>query len=96
MSAVPRLSWWLVMGEVLFLGLLSALGAWLMFSLLPVSVALLVAVIAVTSFPFVRQRLRAGDHFLYVSAAWFALGLICFLLIHWLGHEHFEWLLEWY
>jgi hypothetical protein len=66
-----------------------------MFSLLPVSVAVLVLITAVSTFPFVRQRLSAGDHFLYVSVAWFTLGILCFFLIQWLGREHFEWLLDW-
>lgn len=95
MPLVSCLSWWLVMGEVLFLAGVSTLGAWLMFSILPVSVAVIVSVSAVCTFPLMRQRLNAGDHFLCVSGAWFVLGILCCLLIRWLDREHFEWLLDW-
>lgn len=95
MSSAPRLSWWLIAGEVFLLAVLSSLGAWLMFSLLPVSAAVIVSIAAITTFPFVRCRLRAWNHVLYVSTAWFALGIFCLFLIQWLGREHFEWLLDW-
>jgi len=95
MSSAPRLSWWLIAGEVFLLAVLSSLGAWLLFSLLPVSTAMLVLIVAIPTFPFVRHRLSAWNHFLYVSVTWFALGILCFFLIQWLGREHFEWLLDW-
>lgn len=66
-----------------------------MFSLLPVSVAFLVCVAAILTFPLVRRRLTAADHFFYLSAAWVVLGIIFILLIQWLGQENFEWIIDW-
>src|SRR5262249_9050377 len=94
MSSVRQLSWWLITAEAFFLGLLSSLGAWFMFTLLPVSVAVLVLGAAVSTFPIVRQRVSTENHFLCVSVAWFALCILCLLLIHWRGRENFEWLLD--
>jgi hypothetical protein len=94
-SPTPRLSWWLVAGEVTCLGLLSTLAAWLMFSGLPLSVALIVAGGAIFTFPYLRQRLSAGDHSFYLFAACLTLNVVFFVLIRWLGREPFEWLLDW-
>jgi hypothetical protein len=91
-----RLSWWLVLGEVLLLGALSFLGAWLLFSLLPISIALIVSTTSILTFPFLRHRLTAEVHFLMTITAWGSLCALAILLIHRFGEKPFQWLIEWY
>jgi len=67
----------------------------MMFSILPISIAVFVGIVTLATFPLVRHRLGAGAHFRWVAVAWVGLSLVFICLISWLGRAPFEWLLDW-
>ena len=91
----PLLSWWLLVGEATAIGSLGLLVGTLMFSLLPVSTAVITMLAATIAFPLARHRLTARGHFLVVCVVWLVLSILFLLLIESLGRQHFEWLLDW-
>jgi hypothetical protein len=95
MTSASRISWWLIIGELLCLGIGSLLGAFFMFSILPVSTAILVGIATLATFPLVRHRLDARAHFRWVAFTWIGLSVFFLCLILWLGRAPFEWLLDW-
>jgi hypothetical protein len=90
-----RLSWWLLAAELPLLGVIGFCVSLLMFTLLPLSVAVLTFAVALLSFPIARSRFTAGGHVFAVTAAWLLSTIIFFFLIIRLGRAPFEWLLDW-
>ena len=85
---------WLAI-ELLLLCIAAALASWLMFSLLPLSVAILTWLVVLVSFPVVRKRLQTSDHVSWTFAAWILLSVLFYGLISAFGRTPFEWLLDW-
>ena len=67
----------------------------LIFSLLPLSVALLVLIIALLTFPFARTRFESWQHIAAVLFSWVLLTITFLVLIGVFGRESFNWLLDW-
>jgi len=89
------ISWWVLLVELfLLVGAGLAIGV-LIFSLLPLSVALLVLIIALLTFPFTRTRFESWQHIAAVLLSWVLLSITLLVLIGVFGRESFNWLLDW-
>jgi hypothetical protein len=89
------IAWWWLPVELLILSVSAALVCWLMFSLLPLSVAVLTWLIALASFPVLRKRLQASVHISWTFVTWILLSILFYVLISIVGRAPFEWLLDW-
>jgi hypothetical protein len=89
------IAWWVLLVELILLVILSIPIGILIFSLLPVSVALVVLAFASLTFPFVRSRIASWLHVALVLLSWFILTITFTLLVATHGRDSFKWLLDW-
>jgi hypothetical protein len=81
--------------ELLLLVAVGIGSAILMFSILPLSVALLAFGVALVTFPAARTRFEPWQHIGAVILLWSISTIIFLVLIVTRGRESFEWLLDW-
>ena len=93
MNPPPLLPWSILFWETLFLGAASVLGAFILFSFLPISTAVIVGALNLLSFSDLRDRLNPSLHMVGVAAFWLALNLVLYGLFLWLGRVPFVWML---
>jgi hypothetical protein len=90
-----RIAWWVLSVEfILLAGAGLGIGIFF-FSLLPLSVALLVSMVALLTFPVARSRVESWQHIAIAIAMWIILSATFLILIFSFGREPFQWLLDW-
>lgn len=90
-----NLNWKLLLTEILVITILAVLGAFCVFSMLPITVAIIVSILNILSFWFLRKHLSPAQHFLGFFTLWCFLSIIIYNLILTYGRSGFDWFLDW-
>ena len=89
------LNWKLLLTELIALSVFAVLCGFLIFSILPISTAIIISVLNVLAFGRLRHRVSAAQHFWGLFALWFLLNIIIYILIITCGRSPFGWFLDW-